>query len=169
MTNQSSYIVASKQQRQQHKRKPQRRGSNVAGRVLNVCAVGWVLVCLCLTAAPAYSSTAYHFDIPRQSADGALIAFGRQADITVLYQYDQVKRYTTNPLRGRYTAQQAIVILLQHSGLSAKFHADDHLVISEDKSSYGEIEMNLDRKNLLAATIEFLPEPEERLMCLVRR
>ena len=74
----------------------------------------------------------YSFEIPRQTADGALTALGEQADISVLYQYELVVKHETNPLRGSYTLEQAITILLSNSGLNAEFGTAGHLIIHTD-------------------------------------
>lgn len=74
----------------------------------------------------------YSFEIPRQTADGALTALGEQADISVLYQYELVVKHETNQLKGSYTLEQAITILLSNSGLKGEFGTAGHLIIHAD-------------------------------------
>ncbi|MEM8497675.1 MAG: TonB-dependent receptor, partial [Pseudomonadota bacterium] len=60
----------------------------------------------------------YLFDIPRLRADKALIQFAQQANVTVLFPYDEVKKRTARPLRGIYSVRQALTVLLRHSGIT---------------------------------------------------
>jgi iron complex outermembrane receptor protein len=71
------------------------------------------------------------FDIPRQRADGALIALGQQADITVVYRLDWVEPFYTNALQGSYTLPDAVAILLAETGLTAMIDSQGHLIISQ--------------------------------------
>ena len=87
----------------------------------------------------------YSFDIPRQTADGALTALGEQADISVLYQYELVVKHETNPLRGRYTLEQAITILLSNSGLKGEFGTAGHLIIHADGEQNAMIKQTIER------------------------
>ena len=82
----------------------------------------------------------YRFEIPRQTADGALTALGEQADISVLYQYELVAKHETNQLRGSYTLEQAITILLSNSGLKGEFGTSGHLIIHADGEQNAMIE-----------------------------
>ena len=82
----------------------------------------------------------YSFDIPRQTADGALTALGEQADISVLYQYELVVLHETNQLKGSYTLEQAITALLSNSGLKAEFGTAGHLIIHADGEQNAMIE-----------------------------
>ena len=100
----------------------------------------------------AASSLTFHFDIPRQRADGALISLGKQADVTVLYQYDLVKQYNTNSLLGEYTLEKAVSILLQGSGLAADFNADGRLIITKDNNFDGVNQVKTTAKKSLFTT-----------------
>ena len=91
------------------------------------------------------------FDIPRQSASDSLPMFGQQANVTLVYPFDDTKKHTTNRLYGWYTLKEGIHILLQDTGLHARFSADGHLIISK-KKVYGENTMKT-KKNLLAGLI----------------
>jgi hypothetical protein len=81
------------------------------------------------------------FNIPRQNAGDALPAFGQQADVSVVYQYDRVKHHETNPLQGEYTISHAVTILLKNSGLTGHLKKTNDLIITES-SNLGEDGMN---------------------------
>jgi len=83
------------------------------------------------TKASSISQQIRQFNIPRQRADGALTAFGQQADLTVVYQYDRIKNYHTNQLQGDYKVTHAVAILLANTGLSAEFDAARYLIITD--------------------------------------
>jgi len=57
------------------------------------------------------------FNIPRLRADKALVQFARQADVTLLYPYRDVKTRRIGPLRGRYTVTEGLDLLLADSGI----------------------------------------------------
>jgi len=57
------------------------------------------------------------FNIPEQRADLSLISFAEQADITLLFPIDKMAGKVTNPLRGQYSLNEALRILLQDTGL----------------------------------------------------
>ncbi|MDA9096008.1 TonB-dependent receptor [Porticoccaceae bacterium] len=109
-----------------------------------------VSILLSSTWAAAERST-FNFNIPSQKADGALLLFGKQADISVVYQHKLVKTYETNQLKGEFTLQDGIRVLLENSGLKAEFKNSAHLVITQNNQGN---EMN-NRKKILAATIGF--------------
>ena len=83
------------------------------------------------TAATSISQQTRHFNIPRQRADGALTAFGQQADLTVVYQYDRIKNHHSNRLQGDYKVAHAVAILLANTGLSAEFNEARYLIIRD--------------------------------------
>jgi len=102
-----------------------------------VAGLLWLtLVYAISNASPVLASQGlFSFDIPRQSADGALTIFGQQADISVLYQYDLISQFETNALQGEYTVPAALEVLLAGSGLIAQSGNGGHLIISVDNRS----------------------------------
>ena len=70
------------------------------------------------------------FDIPEQRADLALIQFAEQAAMTFLFPFEEAILRTANRLAGEYTAEEAIVILLQGTGLEPEFSATGALTVS---------------------------------------
>ena len=120
--------------------------------IIKCVTVLWVLLgqASFLMAAPQTRSLV-QFDIPRQSADDSLPAFGQQADVTVMYAFEEANQHITNRLYGEYTRKEGIHILLKGSGLYARFSADGHLIITQNNQGN---EMN-SKKKILAATVGF--------------
>ncbi len=58
-----------------------------------------------------------HFNIPRQPADMGLTEFAEQADLTLIFPFDEVKDKTANRLVGEYTIEDGIEALLRDTGL----------------------------------------------------
>lgn len=63
----------------------------------------------------------YSFDIPQQRADLALTLFAEQADLTLVFPFDEVRSRTAKELKGEYELKEAIEILLSGTGLRATF------------------------------------------------
>lgn len=57
------------------------------------------------------------FNIPRLRADKALVRFARQADVTLLYPYRDVKALRIGPLKGRYRINEGLEALLGDSSI----------------------------------------------------
>jgi iron complex outermembrane receptor protein len=87
---------------------------------------------LAWTAADAATDAAQRevrFLILQQSADKALTAFARQADVSVLFPYDAVSELTANPLIGVYELNEGLQIMLAGTGLDATLDGDEQLTI----------------------------------------
>ncbi|MGH8549389.1 MAG: TonB-dependent siderophore receptor [Methylococcales bacterium] len=67
----------------------------------------------------AESDGVIHFDIPAQPLNRALLAFGKQSGRQLLYSTDIADNLTSGPLKGSYTADQAIRILLGDAPVEA--------------------------------------------------
>lgn len=115
---------------------------------------------------PAYAQTSevdeqFYFQIPRLSADKALIRFAQQAEITLLYPYAEVKKYKTRPLRGRYSVKEGLNILLSgtgihiSSGVSPQNESNDSLEEVDDSviTTIDEANMKESNKKLLPTVI----------------
>jgi len=63
------------------------------------------------------------FEIPAQRADLALNEFAQQAHLVVLYPYEEVSRFSANPLSGTYSVQEGVEALLLDTGLLASIEA----------------------------------------------
>jgi len=84
----------------------------------------------------ADESAEFPFNIPRQSADQALIAFAEQADLTFIFPLDEAQHIAANQVTGTYTPEEAIRMLLAGTGLEPQFSsAGDLTVIAATSSS----------------------------------
>lgn len=69
------------------------------------------------------------FDIPEQRAQFALTEFAQQANLVVLFPYEEVSRIATNPLVGTYTVEDGVQILLRDTGLTGAIADGRQLVV----------------------------------------
>ncbi|NIP15890.1 MAG: TonB-dependent receptor, partial [Pseudomonadales bacterium] len=99
---------------------------------------------------PDYAvGNAVSFDIPKQRADLALIAFAEQADRTLLFSFDETKEKTANRLSGTYEVVAALELLLDGTGLSVSMGNRGQLTVAEHSNSSGETEVDK-RKSVLS-------------------
>ena len=68
------------------------------------------------------------FDIPRQRADRALTRFAEQADLNLIFPFEEVREKTANRLVGPYPKEEAVEVLLAGTGLQPKF-SDEAILI----------------------------------------
>ena len=85
-----------------------------------------------------HASDTQTFDIPKQRADLALIAFAEQADRTLLFSFDETSDKTANRLRGQYEVVEALEVLLAGTGLSISMGTQGQLSVVEEVESNGE-------------------------------
>jgi iron complex outermembrane receptor protein len=136
-------------------------GNDVTGFIRSLTlAVLLALLWSLQTAAAAddeSSSERIAFDIPRQRADLALVEFAAQADVTFIFPFEEARRKTANRLKGTYTRDQAIELLLKSTGLHARFDEHGALAVHSTKKSEtdGDGMTNTTTKGLagIAATI----------------
>ncbi|MCT2534103.1 TonB-dependent receptor [SAR92 clade bacterium H231] len=93
------------------------------------------------------------FNIPRQTADDALLVFGQQANVTVIYPFNRVKDHKTNTLQGVYSVPRAVAVLLANTGLEGNFSAEGHLLITQVDQTKGKSMNTSKRKNVLATMV----------------
>ncbi|MCT2533927.1 TonB-dependent receptor [SAR92 clade bacterium H231] len=100
-----------------------KRAVGEEGRLSFYHAVAMLALVCCL-----YSNSSYAvkddnipFNIPQQRADLALTEFAEQANLTLVFPFDQVKDKTANRLVGYYPINTAINLLLQDTGLTPRF------------------------------------------------
>ncbi|ARN73814.1 TonB-dependent receptor [Oceanicoccus sagamiensis] len=119
-----------------------------------------VLILILLTSLATASDHGTVFNIPQQSADGALTALAAQADITVAFDYDAISKHQANALQGRYQTPRAVELLLAGTTLNYTFSSRDHLIVTEHNLIDGDRKMGINysgsKKQLLAATVGFL-------------
>jgi iron complex outermembrane receptor protein len=85
------------------------------------CCRGLVLLTLLWTQSAWGANGQIDFDIPRTSAIGALTRFAQQADVQLIYPYDDVKNVEVSGLSGVYSVERGIERLLQGTCLEAVF------------------------------------------------
>ena len=118
-----------------------------------------VLVFVCLLPSLASGDTPgigekIDFDIPPQRADLALTRFAEQADLTLVFPFDNVRERTANRLVGRYTLEEAIDVLLAGTGLIPTLKNRVVLDIAIDNEAIdGEHTMNATKKAGLIAVL----------------
>ncbi|MGF7151542.1 outer membrane receptor protein involved in Fe transport [Sphingomonas zeicaulis] len=89
----------------------------------------------CAIAAPLHAQTAEPvatYDLPAQELGSALRAIGRQAGREIIFEADAVDGLRARPLRGRWTARDAVAQLLEGTGLEAR--SEDGAIIIRGRS-----------------------------------
>ncbi len=81
-----------------------------------------VLACLCMSFNGLAAQAVYDFTISSASADEALTEFARQADTTLLFDYELVEKFETNSLSGQFTLKEGLQKLL--AGTELAIHVD---------------------------------------------
>lgn len=118
-----------------------------------------VFVCLSLVILMSFFSLVradeqtVFFDIPQQSADGALTELANQANISVVFDFDAISEYQASELKGRYQVRKAVALLLADTKLNYRFNYSGHLIITKNLDSNRDSEMRT--KKILAAVIGF--------------
>jgi iron complex outermembrane receptor protein len=69
------------------------------------------------------------FDLPAQPADGALMAFCRQAKVELLFSYDELHRATSAGVTGLLEPEEALSRLLEGTGFAAKRNGKGRFVV----------------------------------------
>jgi iron complex outermembrane receptor protein len=69
------------------------------------------------------------FNLPAQPADGALMTFCRQADVQLLFSYDELHRQTSAEVKGRLEPEEALDRLLGGTGFTAKQNGKGRFVV----------------------------------------
>ena len=109
------------------------------GTLLNREKIGKALTRIALAVAlsimPVSLSTAdqpreHNFNIPQQSVQTALTSLANQANVYLLFPYDQVIAVNANAVQGTYSVQQALNMLLHNTGLSGDLTEGGVLAIS---------------------------------------
>ena len=126
------------------------------GRLTFRNAVAVLAVFFCLHSNNSFAATddTLPFNIPQQRADLALTLFAEQANLTLVFPFDQVKDKTANRLVGHYPVETAVTILLQGTGLTPTF--SNQLVLNiaiESKGKRMNITNSSKRKTLLATFV----------------
>ena len=79
-----------------------------------------VIVLSGIIAAPvAFAETTYSFNLPEQALADSLRAIGQQTEMNILFEPEAVKNARSPALRGQYTVDEAIRLLLTGTKLVA--------------------------------------------------
>ena len=107
----------------------------------------------------AFSATAreVEFNIPAQSADQALLAFSKQAEVEVLFSFDDLSAERSTRAVGRFFVEDALNRLLRSTAYVASRREDDKFVITRSVSTTGAVQGRLVRPN-------GQPAPEVRVL-----
>jgi iron complex outermembrane receptor protein len=83
-----------------------------------------------VVAAPAaFAETTYSFNLPEQALADSLRAIGQQTDMNILFEPDAVRNARSPALRGQYTVDEAIRLVLVGTKLEAQHTAASNVVI----------------------------------------
>ena len=105
------------------------RCSNSSAKVLN----GGACSALSVLVHSAFADTAtFAFDIPREDLALALNQIAQQSHIEIAYSAELTRGKISPPLKGTYTPEQALKMLLKGSGLHVRRIADGALVIEKE-------------------------------------
>ena len=86
----------------------------VTGRLL----LALVMALCAVETVQAEGSKYYEINLPRQSVAAAVNGLSEQTGVPVVFPYDLTKDRSSNPVKGRYTLQEALNALLKGTGLS---------------------------------------------------
>ena len=118
---------------------------------------GVLLSTLLLSAIAVAQESSHLFDVPQQSADGALTMLADQADVSVAFDFEIVSQYQANRLVGVYTLTDAVALMLDGTDLKFEFGDSDHLIITKNSFSNESTTMgNSTNNNVIAAVLGFL-------------
>ncbi|WP_158970451.1 TonB-dependent receptor [Paraglaciecola sp. L3A3] len=92
----------------------------------------------------------FDFDIHLKNADQSLIEFAEQANLIFILPFDALRGIKVRRVRGQYTVNEALSIMLKNTGLQA--HVDDQgqLIIINDQNDET---INMIQKNKLSAAV----------------
>jgi iron complex outermembrane recepter protein len=94
------------------------------------CFAMFVLIVSGVIAAPAaFAQTSYTFNLPEQSLADSLRAIGQQTEMNILFEPEAVKNTRSPALKGQYTVDEAIRLVLVGTKLEAQHTAASNVVI----------------------------------------
>ena len=111
-----------------------------------------IIITLLLCSGKIFAGSFIHFDIKKQRADKAIIAYAQQTNQTILFSFDLTKQYQANRLLGYYSAKDGLKKLLHKTGLIAVVNNSGQLSIQLDQHVKKETAMN--NKNIARATTQ---------------
>ncbi|MCV6605650.1 MAG: STN domain-containing protein, partial [Porticoccaceae bacterium] len=75
------------------------------------------------------------FDIQPQSATSALNTFAEQANIQIMFSFDEAKGINANALKGTYSTEAALNELLKNTGLKFQATSTGSYVVREEEAA----------------------------------
>jgi len=93
----------------------------------------------------------FHFTLPQQRADHSLTQVAEQANVTLIFPFDELKSKTANAIDGVYTVEEGIEQILFNTGYAVSLGSNGQLSIVLDKSLGGIDVMR--RLNKLSAAV----------------
>jgi iron complex outermembrane receptor protein len=112
-----------------------------------------IIICsLCFLSANTNAESLIRFDINKQRADKAIIAFAQQTNQTIIFSFDLVKQHQANRLKGYYSIKAGLEQLLYGTDLNAVVNDSGRLSITYKQHDESKL-MN----NKLGYTAALLP------------
>lgn len=94
------------------------------------------------------------FDIPVQPLSAALQRYGSVTQLSVLAPSDLLRGRTSSALQGEYSPQEAIVLLLQDTGLQARFPGGDAVTVFAPDRQEGSMQARPDAASMSIDAID---------------
>ncbi len=98
-----------------------------------------IIIGLFLATFPSYAQSKndklHHIYVPRHDAATALNLLAEQANVTLLFPYEQAHQVMAKPVAGRYTLMQALALMLDGTGFTGQLSPDGMLNITAIKPS----------------------------------
>lgn len=87
------------------------------------------LLCFALASTPSSRAAPRDFSVPAQSAAQALLAFSAQAEVEVLFAFDELDRVAARAVSGRLEPEAALAQLLEGTGFIARRNRDGKFLV----------------------------------------
>jgi iron complex outermembrane receptor protein len=81
------------------------------------------------------NETVVHFSVPKGEATSTLLEFGREAELSVVFNYDDVHGIETRSISGNLPPRRALKKLLRNTQLTFEFTDDTTVVVRTHRSS----------------------------------
>lgn len=89
-----------------------------------------MICCLFFLPLTTYAESLIRFDIDKQRADKAIIAFAQQTNQTIIFSFDLVRHHQANKLKGYYSVKAGLEQLLSGTDLNAVVNDSGQLSIT---------------------------------------
>lgn len=102
-----------------------------------------LLVCLLLGFSAPLRAKPVDFHLPAQPAADSLLTFSKQANVEVLYSFDQLRKVSANAVIGRFDPEVALNRLLKDTGFAARRNERGKFVVTAISKASGAIQGRL--------------------------